>query len=116
MINPKGPYRVGGLFLLISAALHILAFLVGGFTPDALVLIPIGIIYALAAVGLFRDWRWLAYVCFIVMLLGGIIALGSSLGTSPVPFWWWWLIVAADWAGAAALFAALWNPRPAKAS
>lgn len=106
----NGPYRLGALFIAISAALHVFAFIVGGFSADALRLTPVGLVYALLAFGLTRGWRWLAYVAFIAMMIGGTVALGSLWAPSPVPQWWTLAIIAADWLAAAALFAALWRP------
>lgn len=109
----NGPYRLGALFIAVSAALHVFAFLVGGFSTDALRLIPVGLVYAVIAYGLTRGWRWLAYVAFIAMMIGGTVALGSLWTPSPVPQWWTIAIIAADWLAALALFVSLWRPAPA---
>jgi|GEM_PF-1539759 len=114
-MDVRGPYRIGGLLLLLSAALHIFAFVVGGFSNDALRLIPVGLVYALVAYGLFCGWRWLAYIAFVMMMIGGIAALSTIWSPSTIPVWWTILIIAADWLGAAALFGALWRSAPRKA-
>lgn len=106
----NGPYRFGTAFILISAALHIFAFVVGGFAPEALVLIPIGLVYVVLAYGLSRGWRWLAYIAFLLMMIGGTFALAQLWTPSPVPQWWTLAIIAADWLAALALFVALWRP------
>lgn len=108
-----GPYRFGAALIAVSAALHVFAFLVGGFSADALRLIPVGLIYALLAYGLTRGWRWLAYVAFIAMMVGGTLALGSLWTPSPVPQAWTIAIIGADWLAALALFVSLWRPAPA---
>ena len=111
MINIRGPYQVGATFFLVSAVLHIFAFVVGGFTNDALRLIPIGIVYLGIAYMLMRGSRLTAYIAFVVALVGGIISLFFSFGIAPVPGWWWLLILIADWIAAVGLFLALWrNP------
>ena len=112
MMNVRGPYRIGAIFFLISGLLHVLAFLVGGFSSDATRLIPIGVIYGLIAFGLFQGWRWLAYAAFLIALIGSIAALAFSLGTGAVPTWWWIAILIADVLAAIGLFGALWRARP----
>jgi len=109
----NGPYRLGAALIAVSAALHVFAFLFGGFSADALRLIPVGFVYALLAYGLTRGWRWLAYVGFIAMMVGGTLALGSLWTPSPVPQGWTIAIIGVDWLAALALFAALWRPAPA---
>lgn len=112
MIDPRGPYRIGAFFIAISAILHILAFLVGGFSSAVLMLIPIGVIYLGLAYGLLSGWRWMAYLTFLIALIGSIVAFGSSMGSGAIPSWWWLLIVAADLGAAFCLFTVLWRNRP----
>ena len=110
----NGPYRFGALFILISAALHLLAFVAGGFSAEALQLIPIGLAYVAIAFGLARSRRWVAYVAFLVMMIGGTVALSYLWTAWAVPQWWTIAIIMADWLAAAALFVALWRPAPAR--
>lgn len=114
-MNVRGPYRIGAAFFLLSGALHVFAFLVGGFSAEATRLIPIGIVYGLIAIGLFQGWRWLAYVAFLIALIGSIAALFSGMGMGTIPTWWWMAILLADVLAALGLFAALWRDRPAPA-
>ena len=105
----RGPFRSGAMLLLLSAALHILAFTVGGLTPDALILIPIGILYIAVAAGLARGWRWLAWISFFGLFVGSIGALSNVWGSGPVPGWWYATISAVDGFGVVAFFLALWQ-------
>ncbi len=114
MIDPRGPYRIGAFFIAISAILHMLAFLVGGFASAALMLIPIGLMYLGFAYGLASGWRWMAYLTFIIALIGSLLAFGSSMGSGPIPAWWWLLIVIADVGAVLGLLPALWRARPAQ--
>ncbi|MGR3343828.1 MAG: hypothetical protein ACU0DI_11480 [Paracoccaceae bacterium] len=111
-MNFAGPYRNGALFILISALLNIFAFVVGGFTSNALMLLPVGFFYTAIGYGLLRGWRWLAYVTFFLVMIGGILALAAIWSASTVPGWWYALIVGSDWLSAAALFPALWRAAP----
>ena len=117
MPETNKPFASARFFLLISAVLHLFAFVLGGFTSDALMLIPFGILYILCAAGLARGWRWLAYITFFLVSIFGIVAFAQIWGDSAVPRWWYMAIVAADWVCAAALFAGLWSkPAPASAA
>lgn len=104
-----GPFRTGIFFLLISALLHIFAFVAGGFSVDALSLIPVGILFVGLAMGLARGWRWLAHLVFLGLIIGGIIAITYVWSNSTVPSWWYTAIIVTDWLAAAALFGALWR-------
>lgn len=102
-------YRLAAFFVLISAVLHLLAFTVGGVGTVPLLLIPVGVLYLLIAAGLNRGKRWLAWIAFFVMGIGGSVALALSFGAGPVPGWWYLGITAADWCAALLLFAGLWR-------
>ena len=115
MIDFRGPYRLGAFFIAISAILHILAIFVGGVSSFTLGLVVIGIVYLGFAYGLLSGWRWMAYLTFLIALIGSIVAFGSSFGAGPVPGWWWTLIVIADVGAVITLFAALWRGAPEKA-
>ncbi len=103
---------LAALFVLVSAALHILAPLVGSFGWEAIQLVPIGLAYVAIGYYLGRNLRWLAWITFFIMLFGGIVALGGAMGMSGVPGWWYALIVIANWLAAAMLFGFLWHSKP----
>ncbi|WP_420860539.1 hypothetical protein [Algirhabdus cladophorae] len=106
-------FLTAGVLMLINAGLHILAPLVSGFGSDALMLIPVGVLYGLFGWGLMRGWRWLAYIVFLICLIGGVYAYMIASATS-VPAWWMGLIVAADVLVIVTLFLLLWRrPTPA---
>lgn len=113
MISISGPYRWGIVMLLVTAALHVFAFGVGNFASEAMAMIVYGIIYALLAVGLGQAWRWLAYIAFFALFIGGIGALAELWSSHPVPAWWFAVILVVNWLGAVAMFVALWRDPPA---
>ena len=115
MIDAKGPYRVGALFVALSGLVHLLALFVSGFASGALMLVPAGIVYLGFAYGLLQGWRWLAYVVFLLMMVGSLVALSSAWTTPSVPTWIYLTIVALDWLTVLALFGALWRSRPVAA-
>lgn len=110
MSNLTGPHGSAALFVLISAALHLGAVLVGGFTPAVAVLLPFGVVYMLLAAGLTRRLRWVTWIAFFVMGAGCSLVLSQIWTPSPIPFWWWMLIFAVDALAFVALFVALWRP------
>ncbi len=112
MIDVQGPYRIGALFVLVSALLHFLAPVLGGFDVRALSLMPVGALYLVVVYGLLRGWRWLAYLAFLGLFVGGIMAMAYVWTPHPVPSWMFIAIIAADWCAALALFAALWRSAP----
>ena len=115
MVDAKGPFRAGALFIALSGLVHILALLVSGFASEALVLVPVGIVYLGLAYGLLQGWRWLAYVVFILMMVGSLAPLASAWSTPNVPTWIYLTIFVLDWLTVLALFGALWRSRPVPA-
>lgn len=109
--NRRNLLRAAGLILLLSAALHVLSFVVAGITPDAAALIAPGILFALLAVGLVAGWQWLAGPSFVLALVGLWIALWLYLGPSTVPPWWSGLLIALNMLVAATLFLHIWRRR-----
>jgi hypothetical protein len=115
MIDAKGPYRIGALFVALSGIVHILGVLVSGFASGSQVLLPGGILYLGFAYGLLQGWRSLAYLVFVVMMAGSVVALTSAWSTPGVPTWIFLSIFVLDWLTVFALFGALWKARPVAA-
>jgi predicted membrane channel-forming protein YqfA (hemolysin III family) len=115
MVDAKGPFRVGALFVALSAIVHLIAPFVSRFDSLSLALLPAGLIYLAFAYGLLQGWRWLAYLVFIVMMVGGIASLGMAWSSDPIPTWVFLSFVVLDWLAVFALFGALWRSKPATA-
>ena len=109
MTQTKGAMRWAANFVALSAALHVIALLVSSFSSEALRLLPFGIVYAGFAYGLLQGWRWLAYIVFIVLLIGSSLAIGNVWAFGDVPGWIYIGIAAANLASVVALFATLWR-------
>lgn len=110
MKDVRSPYRIGAFFLAISALLHLISPIFAGFAGQAPVLFATGIVYLGAAWGLVQNWRWLAYVVFIVLMIGSIAALAGIWALAPVPGWIYATIFISNWIAILALFVALWRP------
>lgn len=90
----------GGIFMAISAALHVTAPLVTGFTISAFVLLLFGLAYFAIARSLLGGSDLWAKATLFVMALGIPGALLMLWWHVAVPRWWLWPIV---WADAAVL-------------
>ena len=104
-------YRRAAQSLAVSALLHLIAGPLSGWADVGLLLVPVGVLYLLATLGLQRGWRALGFVVFPVMLGGSLIcyaASGSQIA-APIPGWIILGIIAADLACAAFLFRILWR-------
>ena len=108
----NGPYRFGTLLILVSAMLHILTFVAGGFASEMMAFLPLGLVFGLIAFGLSRGWRWLAYVAFLAAMIGAVFVLSYLWTPIAAPQWTLISIIAVNCLAAAALFAALWRPAP----
>jgi hypothetical protein len=101
--------RWGAYFTALSAGLHLLALPVSRFSADALILLPFALVYAGFAYGLFRGWRWVAYVVFIVLLVGISLAIARIWANGDVPRWIYMGIAGANILSVTTLFVALWK-------
>ena len=100
------------LLILVSAILHLITpLLAGGLTPDAVFMMQGGALYLLFAFGLYRNWRWVPYFAFIMMLAGTLISFGFSFDGTTIPAWLYGVNAAFSFLAAIALFVSLWRPR-----
>lgn len=109
MTRAKGSLRWSANFVALSAGLHILALIVGGFSAEALRLLPFGIVYAGFAYGLLQGWRWLAYIVFVILLIGTSLSVSQIWAFGDVPGWLYSGIAVANLLSIVALFGALWQ-------
>ncbi|MEJ6403254.1 hypothetical protein [Yoonia sp. 2307UL14-13] len=114
MPSLSGQYGVGAFFVLISALLHLAALVFGGFSTDAIGLGVAGVVYLIIVAGLTRNMRWLAWITFFLVGIGGSVALSYVWADTTVPTWIFIGIVVADWLAALGLFVALWKPKDSR--
>lgn len=109
-------YKSATFFILITAILHLVSPLFGGgLTADTQFLLSAGVMYLIIAWLISRHWRWFAYIAFLVLLGGFIIALAYSFNGTTVPAWLYMLIAIADLGGIVALFGTLWRNKTVSA-
>lgn len=105
----KGIEGKAALFLLISALLHLVYFLISGFQEISMLVF--GLVYIIFAYGIARPIRWLGYFVFVLMLMGAVLAYAISgsgvLGLIALT------IMIADMAVAMCLFLYLWRDKRA---
>jgi len=117
MTDARSPYRIGAVFLAISAVLHLISPIFAGFSGQAPMLFLIGLVYLAATWGLMQNWRWLAYVMLFVLMIGSIASVTQIWALAAVPGWIYAGIFIANWLAVLTLFLALWRPaRPVTAS
>ena len=112
MTKTTGLLRWGANFTALSAGLHVLAPIISGFSGDAVPLLIAGVVYAAFAYGLYQGRRWLAYVVFLVLLMGTSVAVSGIWASGDVPGWLFGGIAVANLLAVAALFGALWKSAP----
>ncbi len=103
-----GTYRMAGLFMSLSAALHLSTFVVAGFTPNAMVFAMIGVVYAFLAWGVIHALRWVSYLVFLIVIFAISVAI-AALGSTAIPNFWLVLIIFAEGMTALNLFVRLWR-------
>jgi len=93
----------------LSALLHIFAFVPDGLNAGAAIMLAIGVVYILMAMGLRRHLRWVAWLAFLAMTFGTVAAYIISGGGSALHNGWYIVIAIIDLVAAILLFTCLWR-------
>lgn len=101
-----------GLLMYLNGSLHILITVLSLFSAASLPMAVVGIAYLAFGWGLSRDWRWLAYLVFIIVSFGAIVAYAMAGSTGFPISAVYWAIMGVDLLVAVTLFLALWRARP----
>lgn len=107
--------KLASLFVLISAALHVLPAVLTGFAAEGVTLLAPAVVFVLLALGLRRGIFGAAWLSFLVMLVGLASAVSALYTPSAVPSWVFSAILAANLCAAATLFMAIWRGKQARA-
>lgn len=96
MAEDSRALALAGIFMSISAALHVFAIVVTGLHFSAFLLLVIGLIYAVMAISYLGASDYWAHIGIFIMIAG--IAGAYALKAIPVavPGWWLTLIIWAD--------------------
>lgn len=102
--------QISGYLLILTGVLHILVFVLSGFTYGGMGLSPVGVLFLLLGFGLLQNRRWLAWLVYLGVGIGVSYAIRGVFVPSVVPSWYFGLIVLVDIAAIVTLFVALWRP------
>jgi uncharacterized membrane protein (DUF2068 family) len=105
LISPK----LAAYPVLLSALLHLFAFIPDGLNAGSGILFGIGIIYVLLAMGLRRNKRWVAWLAFLAMTFGAVVAYMLTGSGTSLHDGWFLVICIFDVVAALILFVCLWR-------
>ena len=104
-------YHRAALMFFLSATLHVVVIVLSGATYLASMVSGL-LICIVLALGLMRQWRWLAYFAFLAALVGAIVAFGNGMAEFGLVQTAFFGIALADLAAALILFGLLWRSAP----
>lgn len=103
-------YDFAGLFVMLSGLLYIPVFLLDSWNGQTKFFMIFGVIVLLMGLILRGRYRWLAYVAYMMSLVGMLVTL-VAMGTSPVGIWWWAIIMILQFLAVFKLFGIIWAPK-----
>jgi len=110
-MNPiRRNYDFAGAFVMLSGLLHLPLGLLEGWTPRTKVFLVYGLVFLVMGLVLRKRYRWLAYVAYVLLLIGMLVTL-VSMGTSNLGIWYWMIIMALQAIAVYKLFRILWAPK-----
>ena len=101
--------RWGAVFATTSAGLCLLGLILSGFSGAGLGLVPYGIVFLAIAYGLMQRMRWIAYLGFLALFVGLIMAVSNLYTIGAVPGWLYAGLAVTNLLGVLSLFGALWT-------
>jgi len=101
--------KSASLPVMLGALLHLFAFVPNGLNAGAGIMIGIGVIYLLLAIGLRRNYRWVAWLAFLAMTFGAVAAYIISGDGTAMHNAWYLTIATVDLVAAILLFVCLWR-------
>lgn len=109
MIDLQGVFAGVIRWLLFSALLHVLLFLVAGFNPGVYGLMAWGLVHLLFAWMLSMNWRLMAYLIFVLVMGESIVIISCYFDATGWAAWWYAAIFVTNLLSVMNLFAALWR-------
>ena len=95
--------------MLACSALQISLLFVAGMNNTTYLMAGFGVLGLVTAVGLFRGWRWLAYLVFIPVMAVAIWAMALAMNATGLSVVWYGGIALLDGLCWLLLFMALWR-------
>ena len=110
-------FDASGYLLMGCGAMHLGAFVLGGFSYGIAGLVPAGLLFIALGFAIHRtQWRWLGHVAFLALGLGASFVLREIYISTTAPSWWYGLMLAIQVIAIASLFLALWRNPKAKSA
>jgi len=107
-------YDIAGAFVMLSGLLHLPLVVLEGWNAQTKFFLIMGLIWIGMGLWLRGRHRWLAYIAYILVLIGAVINF-AAMGNTSIGSWWWLLILIMDFLAIFHLFKILWANNPAKA-
>lgn len=104
-------YKTAALLVAISAALYLVSITFVG-TAALTPLLVIALIAGFFAIGLYREWRWLAYFAFLALLISMLFTYPLSFGEGAIPSWVYTANTLVSLGAAIIVFVLLWRSKP----
>ena len=101
---------IAGNLLMLSGAMHLIAFALGGFSYGIFGLAPIGVLFLVLGYLLKQtESRLIAYIVYLGVGIGASFVLREIFVSVTTPNWWYVLMLITDAAAVVALFWFLWR-------
>lgn len=113
MIDMDRRYLAAATLAGVGAALHVVALPLSGFAANVGPSVIGAVIWVTLALGLWRGSRFVAYLAFLMALIGFSASLSIAMTSIGLSQWVWSAIMVVDALVALTLFVVLWRPRPA---
>ena len=107
--------RLAIVGLVVSIAFHLITALFAGFSQLMLQMLVASVIYVGFVMGLMSGRRWVAWIAFLVLPIGLVIATFNATSMDGILATLFWGIVAADVIALLGIFGVLWRNKGAAA-
>lgn len=103
-------YDIAGAFVMLSGLLYMPVFLLESWNGRTKAFLILGLVFLILGLVLRKRHRWLAYIVYVLTLIGMLITF-IAMGTSEIGAWWWAIIMILQVLGVYHLFRLLWAPK-----
>ncbi len=112
MSDSRSPFYPAAIWMLLCSICQLTLPLILGFQSSVYTMMLFGMVGLVTALGLFKGWRWLAYLSFIPIMAVAILAMARSFDVTGLASFWYGAIAVSDLIAAVFIFIALWrNPQ-----
>ncbi len=109
MNESKSSLHYSAVFMVLCSVFQVTLPLLLGFNMTAYQMVFLGLLGLVTAFGLFKGWRWLAYMAFLPVLVVVTLAMARSFDVIGLASGWYMGIAVFDLLTGITLFMALWR-------